>query len=130
MSQNDPKNDPLKNWQLENRGEPLDQWKLQEAEQDLTRHLQLQPDEAGKQAWQPVEYKRVPGKRQTGWILPSIVIVALLLALGYVAWISLGQFGLGSRVGAIAPCTSQGTPTAGGTGGAESGGDGRGRGAN
>lgn len=94
MSPNDPKNDPLKNWQLENSGEPLDQWKLQEAEQDLTRHLTLQPDEAGRQSWQPVEYKRVPGKRQIGWILPSIVIVALLLALGYVAWISLGQSGL------------------------------------
>ena len=37
------KDDPLKNWQLEEGGEPLDQWKLQDAEQQIDKNMQLQP---------------------------------------------------------------------------------------
>jgi hypothetical protein len=35
--------DPLKNWQLDNSKQDTEQWKLEDAEQDLDKHLQLQP---------------------------------------------------------------------------------------
>jgi len=87
-------NDPLKNWQLEEGNEPLDQWKLQDAEQD-TRHLQLQQGGDTPSDWQPVEYQRTPARGGRNWVLPSIVIVALLVALGYVGFVSLNRFGTG-----------------------------------
>jgi|GEM_PF-1213599 len=87
-------NDPLKDWQLEGQGESPQQWKLQDAEQDLNKHMQLQPGEIGPQ-WQPVEYQREAQPRRRNWVLPSIVIVALLAVLGYVGWILLGQMGSG-----------------------------------
>lgn len=86
------KKDPLRNWQLEEGSEPLEQWKLQDAEQDLDKHLQLQSTDAPQTAWQPVEYQR-PARPQRNWVLPSIVIVALLIALAYVGWISLSRIG-------------------------------------
>jgi uncharacterized protein YgiM (DUF1202 family) len=85
-------NDPLKNWQLEEGSEPLDQWKLQDAEQDA-RHLQLQQGGATPSDWQPVEYQRAQTRSGRNWVLPSIVIVALLVALGYVGFVSLNRLG-------------------------------------
>jgi len=90
--------DPLKNWQLEDGGEPLEQWKLQDTEQELG-HMQLQPTGATPKDWQPVEYQRAPGKSGRNWILPSIVIVALLVALGYVGYVSLSRFDIGALTG-------------------------------
>ena len=49
--------DPLKNWQLENSARDDEQWKLEDAEQDLSKHMQLQPGEPNAY-WQPVEYER------------------------------------------------------------------------
>jgi uncharacterized protein YgiM (DUF1202 family) len=92
-------NDPLKNWQLEEGGEPLEQWKLQDTEQELG-HMQLQATGGSGKDWQPVEYQRAPGKSGRNWILPSIVIVALLVALGYVGYVSLSRFDLGVLTGA------------------------------
>lgn len=92
--------DPLKNWQLEEGGEPLEQWKLQDTEQEL-RHLQLQSTGGAAKDWQPVEYQRTPAKGGRNWILPSIVIVALLIALGYVGYVSLNRFDIGVLTGGI-----------------------------
>src|SRR5512139_3048868 len=90
--------DPLKNWQLEDRKQPdPEQWKLEDADQDLSKHLQLQEGETSPY-WQPVEYERVPQARRN-WVLPSVLIVALLAVLGYVGWIAFNQ--LGSGVGSL-----------------------------
>ncbi|MFN8464812.1 MAG: SH3 domain-containing protein [Caldilineaceae bacterium] len=93
--------DPLKNWQLEDRKQPdPEQWKLEDADQDLSKHLQLQEGETSPY-WQPVEYERAPQARRN-WVLPSVLIVALLAVLGYVGWIAFNQLGggLGSLGGA------------------------------
>jgi uncharacterized protein YgiM (DUF1202 family) len=103
--------DPLKNWQLEDRKEPdPEQWKLEDADQDLDKHLQLQQGEPNAY-WQPVEYERAPQTRRN-WVLPSVLIVALLAVLGYVGWIALGQWGggLGSLPGMAAAAPTE-TPT-------------------
>ncbi len=88
-------NDPLKNWQLEEGSEPLDKWKLQDAEQAAS-HLQLQGTGESPSDWQPVEYQRAPARTGRNWVLPSIVIVALLVALGYVGYVSLNRLGPGT----------------------------------
>ena len=84
--------DPLKNWQLENQGESPEQWKLLDTEQEVGKHMQLQPAEVSGPQWQPVEYRREAWPSRN-WVLPSIVIVALLAVLGYVGWIAFGQMG-------------------------------------
>lgn len=88
--------DPLKNWQLEDGKQDAEQWKLEDAEQDLSKHLQLQPGEPNAY-WQPVEYERTAPRRRN-WVLPSVLIVALLAVLGYVGWIALGQLGDGTGI--------------------------------
>lgn len=103
-------NDPLKNWQLEEGSEPLDQWKLQDAEQDA-RHLQLQQSGDSPSDWQPVEYQRTAGRTGRNWILPSIVIVALLVALGYVGFVSLGRLGFEIPLPGIGVAATPPTPT-------------------
>ncbi|MCS6825079.1 MAG: SH3 domain-containing protein [Caldilinea sp.] len=90
--------DPLKNWQLEKSDEPLEQWKLQDSEQ-AAAHLQLQETGATPANWQPVEYQRAAARSGRNWILPSIVIVALLAALAYVAYISLNNLGISLPTG-------------------------------
>lgn len=84
--------DPLKNWQLENREQEAEHWKLEDADQDLAKHLQLQQGELDTY-WQPVEYERNAATRRRNWVLPSVLIVALLAVLGYVGWIAMGQLG-------------------------------------
>lgn len=100
--------DPLKNWQLENRGETLDRWKLQDTEQDLSKHMQLQPATGAGPDWQPIEYVREEKRRRTNWVLPSIVIVALVAVLCYAGWLALNRFGGASRlpvIGSLLPAT-------------------------
>jgi uncharacterized protein YgiM (DUF1202 family) len=104
--------DPLKNWQLEDRKQPdPEQWKLEDADQDLNKHLQLQEGETSEY-WQPVEYERAPQTRRN-WVLPSVLIVALLAVLGYVGWIALGQLGgdLGALGGIAASAPTETPPT-------------------
>jgi uncharacterized protein YgiM (DUF1202 family) len=105
--------DPLKNWQLEDRPQDTEQWKLEDAEQDLSKHMQLQPGEPNAY-WQPVEYERSPQPRRRNWVLPSVLIVALLAVLGYVGWIALGQLGGGGSLdlaGLIPGMAAAPTPT-------------------
>jgi uncharacterized protein YgiM (DUF1202 family) len=104
--------DPLKNWQLEDRKQDDEQWKLEDAEQDLNKHLQLQPGEPNAY-WQPVEYERAEPRRRN-WVLPSVLIVALLAVLGYVGWIALGQLGSGSGldIAGLIPGMAAAEPTA------------------
>lgn len=102
--------DPLKNWQLEEGGEPLEQWKLQDTEQEIG-HMQLQPTATGKE-WQPVEYQRPPGKSGRNWVLPSVVIVALLVALGYVGYVSINRLGLGDLTSGFGAPAETPTPDA------------------
>jgi len=100
--------DPLKNWQLEDRKQPdPEEWKLEDADQDLNKHLQLQEGETSPY-WQPVEYERAPQTRRN-WVLPSVLIVALLAVLGYVGWIALGQVGggFGSFAGIAGPAPTE-----------------------
>ncbi|MCB0148983.1 MAG: SH3 domain-containing protein, partial [Caldilineaceae bacterium] len=107
------KDDPLKNWQLEEGGEPLDQWKLQDAEQQIDKNMQLQPAAQTPSDWQPVEYQRPATRSGRNWVLPSIVIVALLVALGYVGFVSLNRFGLGEiQLGPLSMGAAAETPTA------------------
>ena len=95
-------NDPLKNWKLEEGNEPLERWKLQDSEQSA-RHLQLQEGTESAAGWQPVEYTRAaarPGSRN--WLLPSIVVVALLIALAYVGYVGFEGLG-GLASSAVGP---------------------------
>lgn len=108
--------DPLKNWQLEDRKQDAEQWKLEDAEQDLNKHLQLQPGEPGAQ-WQPIEYERNAQPRRRNWVLPSVLIVALLAVMGYVGWIAFGQMsgGEGLSIAGFIPgmeAEATATPTA------------------
>jgi uncharacterized protein YgiM (DUF1202 family) len=103
--------DPLKNWQLEDRKQPdPEQWKLEDADQDLSKHLELQEGETSAY-WQPVEYERAPQTRRN-WVLPSVLIVALLAVLGYVGWIAFSQLdgNLGSLAGLAGTAPTE-TPT-------------------
>lgn len=103
--------DPLKNWQLEEGGEPLEQWKLQDTEQELG-HMRLQPTGGAAKDWQPVDYQRVPARGGRNWILPSIVIVALLIALGYVGYVSLNRLDIGALTGGMGGGGATPTPEA------------------
>ncbi|MBK8048411.1 MAG: SH3 domain-containing protein [Anaerolineales bacterium] len=109
--------DPLKNWQLQQGDETADQWKLQDAEQNLNKNMQLQEGGPPEPQWQPVEYQReVRPRRRGGWILPSIVILALLGVLGYVGWVALGQGGANpldpGAIAGLAPGATEQTPPA------------------
>ena len=48
-------------------------------------------------------------RRRRNWVLPSVLIVALLAVLGYVGWIALGQLGggFGSFAGIAAPAPTE-----------------------
>ncbi len=80
----------LKNWQVEEGGKGADRYALSGAQTEAPKQLQLQEDATGGAQWQPIDYRRQTGPRRN-WILPSVVIVALLGVLSYVGWIAFGQ---------------------------------------
>jgi uncharacterized protein YgiM (DUF1202 family) len=80
----------LKNWQVEEGGKGDDRYALSGAQTEAPKQLQLQEDASGGAQWQPIDYRRQTGPRRN-WILPSVVIVALLGVLSYVGWIAFGQ---------------------------------------
>lgn len=89
--------DSLKNWQVEDGGKGADRYVMTGSETEPPKQLQLQEDAAGGSQWQPIDYRRQTGPRRN-WILPSVVIVALLGVLTYVGWIAFGQV-VGSDTG-------------------------------
>ena len=89
--------DSLKNWQVEDGGKGADRYVMTGSETEPPKQLQLQEDAAGGSQWQPIDYRRQTGPRRN-WILPSVVIVALLGVLAYVGWIAFGQV-VGSDTG-------------------------------
>jgi uncharacterized protein YgiM (DUF1202 family) len=94
-------------WRLEEQDVPADQWKLEPAEQNAIAQWQLR-DEAGgvdPNEWQPVSYTRERREPRVNWVLPSLVGIALVAVIAYVAWIALERAGL---FGPVAPAP---TPT-------------------
>jgi SH3-like domain-containing protein len=95
-------------WKLENGGEQEDQWKLQPAEQNAISQWQLQEERGAapvQSDWQPVNYTRDRREPRGNWILPSLVGVALVAVIAYVAWIAI------SRAGLLGPTTPVAEPT-------------------
>ncbi len=89
-------------WRLEEDGKAQEQWKLQTTEQELSDQWQLQ-DEQGRPVrpaqWQPVDYTREPAPGGNGgWVLSSLVGVALIAVVGYAVWIGLNRFGIAPTV--------------------------------
>ena len=111
-------------WQLQEAEGRGKQWNLLDSEQDLDDRWQLQPDneytnEDGYN-WQPID--ALPEERGGGvnWVLPSLVLVAVLAVAGYVAVTGLDSIGLGGlNLGALFPGTQTGVaanPAADGSG--------------
>lgn len=88
---------PMDRWQLQDTGNVAKQWQLQESSQPLNDEWQVYEDNAGITPWQPVEYERGAGQR--GWLLPTLVILGLLVAIGYVGWLAYNRLGLSGLVG-------------------------------
>ena len=84
----------MDDWQLQEAPGTGDQWQLLDQEQSLPNDLQLQETPGVANQWQPVAVEEASGGR-TGWILPSLIIVALLAVLGYIGWLALNGFEVG-----------------------------------
>jgi SH3-like domain-containing protein len=80
----------LKNWQVEDGGKGADRYALTGSQAEPPKQLQLQEDASGGSQWQPIDYRRQTGPRRN-WILPSVIVVALLGVMAYVGWIAFGQ---------------------------------------
>lgn len=80
------------NWRLEDTGKTGKQWKLQETEQNRIAQWELQDESYEDTNWQPVLYEREPRQQGGGWVLPSLVGLALIAVVAYGAWIGLTQF--------------------------------------
>lgn len=85
-------------WQLQETESRGKQWNLLDSEQDLDERWQLQRDEEYANHedynWQPIE--NLPEERtgSANWVLPSLVLVAVLAVAGYVAVTGLDRIGL------------------------------------
>ena len=94
----------MQDWQLEDSAKTSEQWQLLETEQQLPAEMQLQQDSSVQRGdWQPVEYAP-PAERSGGgsWLLPALIILALVAAVGYIGWLGLSGFDVGSTGGVIA----------------------------
>ncbi len=94
------------NWRLEESGDATGRWKLEETEQDRISQWELQNDQSYPPTaeWQPVEYNRDPYQEERGgggWVLPSLVGLALIAVVTYGAWIGLTQLEIGDFGGII-----------------------------
>jgi hypothetical protein len=100
-------------WQLSDSGQTQDKWKLQEGDQALPAHLQLQPG-VGPVAttWQPIDY-RTPKQRpqRGGMVLGTLVVLALIAVAAYLTWFYMNQGG--SEVAVTPDVTAQSGAPAG-----------------
>jgi len=81
-----------KNLELRDQpGESASYMELQDTGETLADHWRLQEDDAATD-WQPVEYSRPPRTRPN-WVLPSLIGVALVAVVSYMAWIGISRFG-------------------------------------
>ena len=88
---------PMDDWQLTESPESGDQWQLLDQEQGLPEELQLQSDpDAPHNQWQPVAYEEETKSSGASWILPALIIIALLAVLGYVGWLAMNGFDFGA----------------------------------
>lgn len=84
-------------WKLQEDAEPNDQWKLEPAEQTAISQWELREgQDQGTQVndWQPVNYTRNRQEPRGNWLLPTLVGVALVAVIAYVAWIALERAGI------------------------------------
>jgi len=83
----------MDDWQLNESSESGDQWQLLDREQDLPENLQLQdgPPQQHNQ-WQPVAYEEEKKSSGGSWLLPTLIIIALLAVLGYIGWLAMNGF--------------------------------------
>jgi len=109
------------NWRLDDTGKTDKQWKLQETEQNRIAQWELQDESYEDANWQPVLYEREPRQQGGGWVLPSLVGLALVAVVAYGAWIGLtqftpGAFNLGNLISAAtftpAPANTSNDPSA------------------
>lgn len=99
------------NWRLEESGKTRSQWTLEETEQNRLSQWELQDEYQEEVAWQPVEYERDVNSRQGGgWVLPSLVGLALLAVVAYGAWIGLTRLP-SNMIGSWLPIANVATPT-------------------
>ncbi len=80
-------------WRLEDTGETQDRWKLEDAEQQALQRWQLQDERQSETPWQPVDYTR-DGGGAGNWLLPSLVVIAFVAVVAYIAWIGLTRAGV------------------------------------
>ncbi len=99
-------------WQLQDTGESLEQWKLQDNEQRLPAHMELQDDydspELIDAAWQPIDYRAMQaaasGKsRRGGAALGALLVVALVGVGAYLAWFYINGQGGTDPIAAAVP---------------------------
>ncbi|MCB0045212.1 MAG: SH3 domain-containing protein [Caldilineaceae bacterium] len=95
----------LDDWQLEGSGQAGDQWQLLDQEQSLPEDMRLRETGAPPAQWTPVAYAEDEGGGRGGWILPTLIIIALLAVMGYIGWLAMNGFEIGLP-------TNQATPTA------------------
>lgn len=84
------------NWRLEESGDTSGRWRLEETEQNQLSPWELQEDEYEEVGWQPVEYARAERNQSGGWVLPSLVGLALIAVVSYGAWIGLTRLPAGT----------------------------------
>lgn len=77
------------NWRLEESGDTSGRWRLEETEQNQLSPWDLQEDYYEDAGWQPVEYARSGRSQGGGWVLPTLVGLALLAVVAYGVWIGL-----------------------------------------
>ncbi|MCB0112380.1 MAG: hypothetical protein KDE53_40930, partial [Caldilineaceae bacterium] len=84
------------NWRLEESDDTSGRWRLEETEQNQLSPWELQDEEYEEAGWQPVEYARAERNPGGGWVLPSLVGLALIAVVAYGVWIGLTRLPAGT----------------------------------
>ena len=95
---------PMKDWQLQGSPEGQEQWQLLDTEQELPADLRLSQDPSSPvQNWQPIEYAERKASGGRNWLLSSLIIIAMLAVVGYIAFLGYNGGGLTGTVQAPSP---------------------------